>query len=325
MNTATEPTIDGQSAAPAIASLSAPSDKRPSTASRTNVAPDSLIVADGKLTEAGEALVAELTAEISPLINQAPDPAAALAVFGQLFRKELACIAATRSAAEGRCTVHGWCVETGYHFDHNSSDHVVTSISREEPLIYAHLFHLSTSKPVIGLQGDDLDAEQARAKAAELRKLAEAIDEMAGLLTEGRAAAESGHWSWCQPDECVTRQYDDGETYIEHYGRKATAVMVDTDGSDTVRLRAQLGFDEGTTKEYPDVLLEDPDGPGVFLDVPSLDATISRLSDFTDTLRVMRLQMTEPPVEGPTPQERVEREVDRIMAAISEPRPEVRA
>ncbi|MFF0106098.1 DUF6907 domain-containing protein [Streptomyces hirsutus] len=324
MNTATEPTIMEQSAAPAPASVPAATGKRPSLLSRMDVDPDSLVVVDGKLTEAGEALVTELAAELSPLINRAPDPAAALAEFERLFQEGLEGIAAARSTAEDRCTVHGWCVETGYHFDHNSADHVVTSLSREEPLIYAHLLHLSTSKPFIGLQGEDLDADQARAKAAELRKLADSIDEMVGLLTEDSATAEPGHWPWCRPHECITHQYDDGETYIEHYGHKATAVMTDTDGSDAVRLHACLGFDESTAKEHPDVFLEDPDGPCVFLDVTSLDATITQLSDFTNTLRAMRRQMTKPPVEGPAGQERGERDIER-MAATSGPRLEVPA
>jgi hypothetical protein len=324
VNMATEPTIKEQPAAPAPTSMQAATSKRPGFVSRMGVDPDSLVVVDGKFTEAGETFVTELAAEISPLISQAPDPEAALAAFERLFQKRLAGIAADQSTAEGRCTVHGWCVETGYHFDHNSADHIVTSLFREEPLIYAQLFHPSASKPSIGLQGEDLDADQARAKAAELRKLADSIDEMVGFLKEDNATAEPGHWPWCQPHECITRQYDDVETYIEHYGRKVTAVMVDTDGSDEVRLHACLGFDESMTKEHPDVFLEDPDGPCVFLDVTSLDATITQLSDFTNALRAMRRQMPEPSAESLASPECGERDIQR-MASTSGPRPEVLA
>ncbi|MFJ9637259.1 hypothetical protein [Streptomyces sp. NPDC101178] len=319
MNTATKPTIDGKSAASATTSLPATVDQSESSADRTRVGPDAVVVVDGRLTEAGEMLVSELVAEILPLINQAPSPGAALAAFGQLLREGIASIVA------GRCTVYRWCVETNYHFDHTGADHTVSSLCRDEPLVYAHLLHLSGSKPIIGLQGEDLDADQARSKAAELRKLADTVDEMAGSITEGRTATTPGHWPWCQPGECVTRQYDDGETYIEHYGRKATAVLVDTDGSDMLQLRANLCYDQSTAKKHPDIFLEDPDGNCVFLDVISLDATIARLSSFTGDLRGMRRQMMQPPCEAPAPQEIAEQDVDRLTVGFSEPQLEVRA
>lgn len=319
MNTATKSTIDGQSAASATTSLPAAVDQSDIPAECMRVAPDAVAVIDGKLTEAGEMLVSELVAEILPLINQAPSPEAALAAYGQLLGEGIASIVA------GRCTVYRWCVETNYHFDHTGADHTVSSLSRDEPLVYAHLLHLSGSKPIIGLQGEDLDADQARSKAAELRKLADTVDEMAGLITEGRTATTPGHWPWCQPGECVTRQYDDGETYIEHYGRKATAVLVDTDGSDMLQLRANLCYDQSTTKKHPDIFLEDPDGNCVFLDVISLDATIARLSNFTGDLRGMRRQMMEPPCEAPAPQKIAEQYVDRLTVGVSEPQLEVRA
>jgi hypothetical protein len=134
--------------------------------------------------------------------------------------------------------------------------------------------------------------------------------------------AEPGHWPWCMPGACVTRQYDDGDTYTEHYGREAAVLILDTNGVDTVRLKARLGFDEGKTGECPEVFVDDPEGDCVFLGATALGRAITQLQNFVDDLRLMHTQLTD---ETGTMTGRAQRVALRGRAAVSEPKPAVAA
>ncbi|MEU0244910.1 hypothetical protein ABZ192_11370 [Streptomyces sp. NPDC006235] len=80
------------------------------------------------------------------------------------------------------CAVHpDWCTETGVHDDHFGARHVVMGNDDRE-LLDARLLDLSGSDPVIGLGETDTDAIEARAKAKELRRFADALEALADTM-----------------------------------------------------------------------------------------------------------------------------------------------
>ncbi|MGW6904835.1 DUF6907 domain-containing protein [Streptomyces sp. NPDC054940] len=77
------------------------------------------------------------------------------------------------------CTVHpAWCTETGVHDDHFGARHVVMGNDGRE-LLDARLLDFSGSDPVIGLGETDTDPAEARVKAANFRKFADALETLA--------------------------------------------------------------------------------------------------------------------------------------------------
>ncbi|MFF5345366.1 DUF6907 domain-containing protein [Streptomyces althioticus] len=80
------------------------------------------------------------------------------------------------------CTVHpDWCTETGVHDDHLGARHVVMGNDDRE-LLDARLLDFSGSDPVIGLGETDTDSIEARAKATELRRFADALEALADTM-----------------------------------------------------------------------------------------------------------------------------------------------
>jgi hypothetical protein len=80
------------------------------------------------------------------------------------------------------CTVHpDWCTEIGVHDDHFGARHVVMGNDDRE-LLDARLLDFSGSDPVIGLGETDTDAVEARAKAKELRRFADALETLADTM-----------------------------------------------------------------------------------------------------------------------------------------------
>jgi hypothetical protein len=99
-------------------------------------------------------------------------------------------------------------------------------------------------------------------------------------------------------------------------------LILDTNGVDTVRLKARLGFDEGKTGECPEVFVDDPEGDCVFLGATALGRAITQLQNFVDDLRLMHTQLTD---ETGTMTGRAQRVALRGRAAVSEPKPAVAA
>ncbi|WP_329598753.1 hypothetical protein OIE43_29905 [Streptomyces pseudovenezuelae] len=80
------------------------------------------------------------------------------------------------------CAVHPeWCTETGVHDDHFGARHVVMGNDDRE-LLDARLLDFSGSDPVIGLGETDTDAIEARAKAKDLRRFADALEALADTM-----------------------------------------------------------------------------------------------------------------------------------------------
>ncbi|WP_370420381.1 hypothetical protein AB8O64_19880 [Streptomyces sp. QH1-20] len=113
--------------------------------------------------------------EIAELVINTGNPAEV----GALVLDVLAKARANKSAEP--CSVYPWCAERGDHDDHIGAVHTITAANGDE-LICAHLLHLAGTKPLIGLEGADLNADEARVKARELRTLADGIVVMADAL-----------------------------------------------------------------------------------------------------------------------------------------------
>ncbi|MGW6736297.1 DUF6907 domain-containing protein [Streptomyces sp. NPDC055013] len=80
------------------------------------------------------------------------------------------------------CAVHpDWCTETGVHDDHFGARHVVMGNDNRE-LLDARLLDFSGSDPVIGLGETDTDAIEARSKAKELHRFADALEALADTM-----------------------------------------------------------------------------------------------------------------------------------------------
>lgn len=112
-------------------------------------------------------------------------------------------------------------------------------------------------------------------------------------IAQENAAAELGHYPWCQPGACVTAHYDDGEPYVEHHG--ATAVLPVPSGmpvDDDYLLRARLYADEALVDEGP-YLSYTSAGNGLPLTAAEVDEAIDSLATFVEKLRTMRRQMNQ--------------------------------
>lgn len=85
------------------------------------------------------------------------------------------------------CPVYAWCEETGRHVDHDSPEHLVRHIDDiAEPFVWAAIVHSADSVPCVDLNGTRLCPEQARQKAREFRRLADAVDDMADTAEAAR-------------------------------------------------------------------------------------------------------------------------------------------
>ncbi|MFK0154649.1 hypothetical protein ACIQVK_21560 [Streptomyces sp. NPDC090493] len=90
-----------------------------------------------------------------------------------------------------RCSAYAWCIETGEHSEHISAETIVTAPREDmDPLANAYTFDFGFG-PAVCIQTEDFTPEQARAKARELRILADAIDVMADAV-DTIAAEQAG-------------------------------------------------------------------------------------------------------------------------------------
>ncbi|MFF0136514.1 DUF6907 domain-containing protein [Streptomyces sp. NPDC005227] len=91
------------------------------------------------------------------------------------------------------CTIHpSWCTETGVHDDHFGATHVVMGNDGRE-LLDARLLDLSGLDPVIGLGETDTCAAEARVKAMELRKFADALETLADKMDVSTSGEQPGN------------------------------------------------------------------------------------------------------------------------------------
>ncbi|MGW1617762.1 hypothetical protein [Streptomyces sp. NPDC002172] len=105
-------------------------------------------------------------------IAEATDPKARMREIVDLLERD--------RAHTSKCSVFpDWCGETGPHDDHVSRWVEVVD-TKGETLIDAKALFLSDSKPIVGISGSDFTPAEARAKAAELRKFADQVEELAG-------------------------------------------------------------------------------------------------------------------------------------------------
>lgn len=134
--------------------------------------------------------------EMALLLAVAPDPAATLDRLLLVFAREHA------KNTPDACHVYpGLCVikdgengdsvdANGRHFDHGGRAITVPdSKCPEDPEIWAEFCHVSSGTPPhIGFMGSDLTTAQAREKAAQLRKFADEMDQLADQVDVALAA-----------------------------------------------------------------------------------------------------------------------------------------
>lgn len=158
---------------PALADTAAHTPATPPADNHQRVADTLSRVRDHILTHGTTPDQAEAMREITRIVMESGDPSGAARQVLDLVQK---------------CSTHGWCVETGDHYDHASDPVTVrTTKDDEPPYLDAHILHLSGSRPIIGFGGADLTADQARAEVAKMREFADKVEAMADVL----AAAES--------------------------------------------------------------------------------------------------------------------------------------
>lgn len=103
------------------------------------------------------------------------------------------------------CTAHpDWCTEAGIHDAHLGARHVVMGNDGRE-LLDARLLDFSGSQPAIGLGETDTDAAEARAKAKDFRKFADALETLANTMdattsSDRDVASCPGGVSFCTGD-----------------------------------------------------------------------------------------------------------------------------
>jgi hypothetical protein len=110
-------------------------------------------------------------AEVIRLVSESPNPEATVGELAQLLHREPVRTTSCRLFPT-------WCIETGPHYDHRSTDHTITDM-RGEDILDARILHFSGSTPTVCIGQSDFTPEQAREKAGELRCLADRIDELA--------------------------------------------------------------------------------------------------------------------------------------------------
>ncbi|MET8824764.1 hypothetical protein ABZX40_17840 [Streptomyces sp. NPDC004610] len=134
------------------------------------------------------------------VMNAAGLGSAALDAFYDLFVKavagssdpdatvsEMVQLIARENDRAARCRLHpDWCVQTGPHYDHESASVEVVD-TKGETMLDAFALHFSESTPGVCIGESDFTAEQARDKAAELRRFADRVDELAAHVDKASA------------------------------------------------------------------------------------------------------------------------------------------
>lgn len=119
----------------------------------------------------GGPAVDAFNAEVIRLVSESPDPDATIGELAQLLAQE--------PSTTTKCRLFpAWCIETGPHYDHVSADAKVID-TKGEDVIDARVLYLSDTSPIVCIGQSDFTADEARTKAAELRCLADRIDELA--------------------------------------------------------------------------------------------------------------------------------------------------
>ncbi|MFJ4863432.1 DUF6907 domain-containing protein [Streptomyces sp. NPDC088748] len=108
-------------------------------------------------------------------------------------------------------------------------------------------------------------------------------------------AAAPGHHPWCVAGRCRPERYDDGEVLTEHHGPRYETTV--TDGTDTIRLWAELGSDENFLDDRAQVFMAAGTADGLAVDIDQLDQAITNLAGFVDGLRHLRRVMGQGRVE----------------------------
>ncbi|MBN0043092.1 hypothetical protein JS756_02975 [Streptomyces actuosus] len=80
--------------------------------------------------------------------------------------------------ASSACTTYTWCDVAGPHHDHISTGHAITDTTGRE-IIDSRVIFFSNTEPTVSIGESDFTPDEARDKAAELRALADRIDEHA--------------------------------------------------------------------------------------------------------------------------------------------------
>ena len=121
---------------------------------------------------------------------------------------------------------------------------------------------------------------------SEIRALAQAA--------RGSANAQPGHYPWCEPEDCITYDGEDGPI-TEHHGRVAMIKAPEgfTDGNGRL-LHAYLLADDSFVNSAPAVSAIDATGVGTLLGEKTLDELIDQTAAALAQLRAMRLQMKAP-------------------------------
>lgn len=120
-------------------------------------------------------------------------------------------------------------------------------------------------------------------------------------LTSAREAAEAlsatppaepGHHPFCDVDKCRAHRYEDGEILTEHRGPRYDAAI--TDGSETIRLWAEIGSDENLVDDRATVFMASNKDDGLMFDAEGLDKAIAEYDEFLQGLRHLRRVMGQP-------------------------------
>lgn len=118
-------------------------------------------------------------AKVIRLVSASPDPEATIGELAQLLHRE--------PVRTTNCRLFpAWCVEAGPHYDHFSADVKVIDTEGED-VVDARILYLSDSSPIVCIGQSDFTADEARMKAAELRCLADRIDELSGHVDKAHA------------------------------------------------------------------------------------------------------------------------------------------
>ncbi|MFF2384071.1 hypothetical protein [Streptomyces sp. NPDC058108] len=106
--------------------------------------------------------------EIDLLISVSPDPQGTLAAVIELLAGE--------RVKNRACRSYAWCSQTGPHYDHSRHENGIVSYGAT---------HLSEGTPSLYVGMDEFPPEQAAAKAAQLRAIADRIEAMAAATQAG--------------------------------------------------------------------------------------------------------------------------------------------
>jgi hypothetical protein len=122
--------------------------------------------------------------ELVRQVAEADDPKATFDRIVQLM--------AEHRAKAVKCRAYpAWCTETGAHDDHIGAAHRIGD-GHGDDMISAQITHFAGGRPTVAIGEAVFTAEEARAKAAELRRFADRVEKLAGHVedaTQGRAGA----------------------------------------------------------------------------------------------------------------------------------------